>query len=82
MYMFMRVVKYESLLTCFTPKFQEYPKEPLQEIAWRSYGICRGGSRPVYKVCKNLSEFFPKIFLSVYCKVQMIPDFMGSEFTL
>ena len=23
----------------------------------------RGGSRPVYKVCTNLSEFFPKIFL-------------------
>ena len=26
----------------------------------------RGGSRPVYKVCTNLSEFFPKIFLRVY----------------
>ena len=28
--------------------------------------ISRGGSRPVYKVCTNLSEFFPKIFLRVY----------------
>ena len=28
-------------LTCLTAKFQENGKEPLQEIAWRSYGISR-----------------------------------------
>ena len=28
--------------------------------------VPRGGSRAVYKVCTNLSEFFPKIFLRVY----------------
>ena len=28
-------------LTCLTAKFQEDPIEPLQEIAWRIYGICR-----------------------------------------
>ena len=45
--------------------------------------IFRGGSRPVYKVCTNLSDFFPeKFFLECFCKVQMIPDFMGSEFAL
>ena len=43
----------------------------------------RGGSRPVYKVCTNLSDFFPeKFFLECFCKVQMIPDFMGSGFAL
>ena len=43
----------------------------------------RGGSRPVYKVCTNLSDFLPeKFFLECFCKVQMIPDFMGSEFAL
>ena len=26
-------------LTCLTAKFQEDPVEPLQEVAWRSYGI-------------------------------------------
>ena len=44
---------------------------------------CRGGSRPVYKVCTNLSDFFPeKFFLECFCKTQMIPDFMGSGFAL
>ena len=43
----------------------------------------RGGSRPVYKVCTNLSDFFPeKFFLECFCKVQMIPDLMGSGFAL
>ena len=43
----------------------------------------RGGFRPVYKVCTNLSDFFPeKFFLECFCKVQMIPEFMGSEFAL
>ena len=47
------------------------------------YSEIRGGSRPVYKVCTNLSDFFPeKFFLECFCKVQMIPDFMGSEFAL
>ena len=45
--------------------------------------MLRGGSRPVYKVCTNLSDFFPeKFFLECFCKVQMIPDFMGSGFAL
>ena len=43
----------------------------------------RGGSRPVYKVCTNLSDFFPeKFFLECFCKVQMIPEFMGAGFAL
>ena len=50
---------------------------------WKIAVLCRGGSRPVYKVCTNLSDFFPeKFFLGCFCKVQMIPDFMGSEFAL
>ena len=37
LYIFSRVVTYES---CLTAKFQEDPTEPLREIAWRSlYGI-------------------------------------------
>ena len=50
----------------------------------RDYDVSiRGGSRPVYKVCTNLSDFFPeKFFLECFCKVQMIPDFMGSGFAL
>ena len=52
-------------------------------VAQIDYYSPRGGSRPVYKVCTNLSDVFPeKFFLECFCKVQMIPDLMGSEFAL
>ena len=53
---------------------------------------CGPGSRKAAHPGADLDRFikfaqtcqsFPKNFSwSVYCKVQMIPDFMGSEFTL
>ena len=58
-------------------------KEPITPFHLKKLARNRGGSRPVYKVCTNLSDFFPeKFFLEYFCKVQMIPDFMGSGFAL
>ena len=52
----------------------KYEAKPSREHFWtihdsrvyETFFRSRGGSRPVYKVCTNLSEFFPKIFLRVY----------------
>ena len=57
-------VKYKNL---FQPRLELSFTYVIDNFTIKDFRIySRGGSRPVYKVCTNLSEFFPKIFLRVY----------------